>query len=782
MINIFYLAAMTRPVDDGGGGSAAPAAGSFNFISNNNSAPTKIIYEYISAFGGIIIAFALIMLGIKMLLSAHKKDARAKAMEALGKLVIGGFIIGASLILAGYISHIANQSGIILIAENPKVTAGSAEGDGDTNGSFVINAVAGVIDAIPNAIFNLISDGFGFQSLDNLIFNTSTSDTSMPPFKDDEWHNLNFLYICICTIVAPLILIMIAKTGIEMVLYSDSTSKKIDLKEEISRWILCAFLLGTAPFLMQGLFRLFNAFTDSLGLATASLYGSDTSSGAVGKGFAVKTFEDLKTGSVLTTAIVHLLYAWEMVKINLVFLSRKVVLATMYAFTPIAIALWGINKKVNAASIWFGEIITNAAMQFFYAFTFTVMMVAVGSSWNNWLLTLIWMAAIIKVADMLRNSLQGLFTKLAGIDEASLAGGVFGTVGSAFAGLTAAFGMAASNSGFKGGSVRDKVFGETMSKGNGKNDKGGEAINTNSANGGPDVASANSSPIGAAQASGTTPPSSPPKAGNGSASYSAANASTPKEKGGTGAMPDYNNSPAAHEENAGMDLPPSVPPETKDGSNTNGSGDNKRKAQDPAVTKFKQDSSKQALYNSMLADNLNREMSNPNRRNASGALMGAMTMNDPMMKGLIKGVGDVTGGLQNRRATARAVNKTVEQMQRLSGTNKDGEYNISKKEALNTLFGGNSNLQANFKHLKFLNSPANKILNATANTDKGKNLRNYMNRKTFASNIAKGDNDSAAMNLAQAHPFNKLDSEEKTKIIAQTNPYTSMDGFNHWNS
>lgn len=749
------------------------------FISDNNNGPTKIIYDYISAFGGVIIAFAIIMAGIKILLSAHKKDARTKAMESLGKIIVGGFIIGSSLIFDGFIANVANQTGIEIISNVPSTNSGSFEKNSEDS-TFVTRAVAAVIDAVPNKIFDLLSTkdnngktvgAMGFKPLDSLIFNAGNSNTSMPPFSDDEWHNLNYLYICICTIVAPLLLIMVAKTGMEMVLYSDSTSKKIDLKEELMKWFICAFLLGTAPFLVQGLFTLFNSFTDSLGTATKAIWGT---SGSASTGFSTDTFKNLATGSIITTAIIHLLAAWIMIKINLVFISRQVVLAVMYAFTPIAVALWGINKRVHAASIWFGEIITNAAMQFCYAFTFTVMFVALGKDgWNSWFITLVWMSAIIKIADMLRNSLQGFFTRLSGIDEASLAGGAFGAVGSTFAGMAAAFGMAANNKEFKGSSVGGKVLGETL--GNSKKNKdqgnGGIASNMPSSKHTPDVKSQNSSSSAGGTSATTGSGSNPSKGG------SAPDVQSPNSNSAPTMSPDFTGNSESGG-NATEDLPPETPIEGSSNTNTNTNTDDKA---------FKKKSNEQSLYNSMLADNINREMAKSSRRSASGIVTGAMqamTMNDPTMKGFVQGAGNIAAGIQKKRAVARAINKTADQMQQLSGGK------VSKQQALTTLFGDSkvNYLQSNFKGFKVLSDSNNKAANWVNSTITGgvngavNRVREIgSNKQKFAGDIAKGNNEGTVMDLAAAHPFNKLSDNDKTKIIAQTNPYTSMDGFNHWN-
>lgn len=432
------------------------------FISSNGDGPTQIIYTYISAFGGVSIAFAIFMVAIKMLLFANKKDTRERGMEALGKIACGGFIIGASLLLASFLGWIANTAGIELTTNNRDLSGVNSFTPSGTNDTFVIRVFAALIEVVPTFLIELIGKAANFLPLDELIFNKGQS-LGLPPFTNAEWHNLNYMYICICTFVAPIMLIMIAKSGFSLVLYSDSIAKKIDIKEELSSWFICAVLLGTVPIFVLGLFLMFNSFTNALTTATGGVWATLSSSPA----FDVSLVEKMQTGSLLTNAILHLLYAWQYVKINLVFISRKIVLAVMYAFTPIAVGLWGINHKVRAATIWFGEIISNASMQFFYAFTFTTMLVALGAAtWQDWLLAIIWMTALIKVADMLKNSLQGFFANLSGVDEVGLANQAFGSVGATFGGMTAAFGqtLGGGRSKFKAADVKDKVFGETFGK------------------------------------------------------------------------------------------------------------------------------------------------------------------------------------------------------------------------------------------------------------------------------------------------------------------------------
>lgn len=145
------------------------------------------------------------------------------------------------------------------------------------------------------------------------------------------------------------------------------------------------------------------------------------------------SIESIKTGNVFSTAIVKVIFCYLDVKINIVFLARKIMLSVMYVFTPIAAYLWGINKNVNAVSIWFGELITNSAMAFFYGITYTIMCVMINASGaTGWFFTMMWMFSMMKISEVLRNSLQGIFARLSGINEQDMGKGAVGVVGGAF--------------------------------------------------------------------------------------------------------------------------------------------------------------------------------------------------------------------------------------------------------------------------------------------------------------------------------------------------------------
>ncbi|NMB10430.1 MAG: hypothetical protein GX982_07045, partial [Tissierellia bacterium] len=446
-------------------------AAGIDLLGTDTTNPQQIVVRYISMFGGVSIALGLTLVGFRMILSSNKTEIREETMKSLGKVIVGSIIIGSSLLLAGFLINLTNNMGGAIDSNLANIETNFSNNIDDKEGNFIIKGLAEIISGLAETVFTWFGSLAGFLPLNELLFNDKTpfgitGNYSIPPFTEVEWQNLNYIYVAVCSICAPFVLIMIAKTGFKLLFSTISPSKRSELYEDILRWFFSAAIIATAPILVKGLFLFCNHMTSSL----ATMFKSRIPE----KSFAFdhNLMNDIKTGNILSTAIVKFLYAWKYVEINLVFLSRKVILVVMYAFTPIAALLWGINNKVQASQIWFGEMITNASMQFFFAFTFSVMILSLGTAtWSSWLYSLIWMFALIKIADALRNSLQGFFTRMAGIDESQLGNKALGSIGGMVAGASMAFGHSIKGNGLGNAlnmsSIKEKAFGNVFSS-NGK--------------------------------------------------------------------------------------------------------------------------------------------------------------------------------------------------------------------------------------------------------------------------------------------------------------------------
>jgi len=136
--------------------------------------------------------------------------------------------------------------------------------------------------------------------------------------------------------------------------------------------------------------------------------------------------------NAIATAIVIALFAYLFVKINIKFIIRQFTLIVFTIFTPIVAVFWIINKRTIASSIWFGQIIINAFMQFVYAFLFLIYLTFLPSN-AGWATSLLWGMMILPLGEALQNTMQNLVSRVAGIDNEQLANrgiGMGGAIGS----------------------------------------------------------------------------------------------------------------------------------------------------------------------------------------------------------------------------------------------------------------------------------------------------------------------------------------------------------------
>lgn len=128
----------------------------------------------------------------------------------------------------------------------------------------------------------------------------------------------------------------------------------------------------------------------------------------------------INTGNAIATAIVIAMFAYLFVKVNIKFIIRQFTLIVFTIFTPIVAVFWIINKRTIASSIWFGQIVINAFMQFVYTFLFLIYLTFLPKS-AGWAVSLLWAMMILPLADALQNTMQNLVSRIAGVDNEALA-------------------------------------------------------------------------------------------------------------------------------------------------------------------------------------------------------------------------------------------------------------------------------------------------------------------------------------------------------------------------
>jgi hypothetical protein len=310
-------------------------------------------------------------------------------------------------------------------------------------GGMLERAIAGVLNG-GIVLIEGLEKMAGFKTFDELVFNINNGNKEILPFTAGEWDAAHQWYAGMAAGAGMLVLIAVFLTALKLMFSAVNPAERSEAMESIWRWVWAVFIIAGAPLLIWAVFQINVALVDTFLEVAAGIQGNNVSDLAqltsTGRGF----LKNLQTGSVLGTAIVKLAFLVLGLYINVLYIVRKYVLFVLFVFTPLMAWLWAVNKNVNASAVWLGELLSNAFMQASHALVFLIFMTLVdfkNLGNGTWLTALVMLAAVIPVSEMLRNSLQGLFARMSGVDESGVARTAMGVFGlSSIAGLGAVAG------------------------------------------------------------------------------------------------------------------------------------------------------------------------------------------------------------------------------------------------------------------------------------------------------------------------------------------------------
>lgn len=360
-------------------------------------------------------------------------------------------LLFTTLLLPAVRVHAAEE---FSIDELKEATSAAIESE---NGSIFEKIIGKTLAAMATGIKNFSYKVLGFKSLDTLIFNKGTGGTDV--LLEGEWyHTMRLWYNRMRSITFPLVFVAVIITAFRFFKAAKNPRAREDAMEALLRLVFSSIIILFAPAFVSTLIRLNNYLVDSISV----LLGNSSIDQAVG--LSPSILDNIKTGSPVLTGFVILLLAGVELRINIMFFMRVFTITVLYIFTPFVAVLWAMEKSVNAAGVWLGEIISNIFMQFAYAFVFMVFLVFVPYMGMGG--SIISVLVIVSVAEMIRNSVQNLWTRLSGLDEASSSfkiAGAFGaiaalpmlgkTIASQFGGLSTARTAAAKLLSRGGGSI-----------------------------------------------------------------------------------------------------------------------------------------------------------------------------------------------------------------------------------------------------------------------------------------------------------------------------------------
>lgn len=251
--------------------------------------------------------------------------------------------------------------------------------------------------------------GVGFKNYDELIFGNNQTDLS--PFTQENWDLIMTWYWRIAGIIGGPILIAIVVLSWKIIVAGMSEDKRVEAKDNLLRLFFGAAAICIAPIFVKFMLLLNNSLVN---LLVANTHGS------LDDLLGNSLLTNINTGNAIATAIVIAMFAYLFVKINIKFIIRQFTLIVFTIFTPIVAIFWILNKRTIASSIWFGQIIINAFMQFIYTFLFLIYMSFLPES-SGWAVSLLWAMMILPLADALQNTMQNLVSRIAGVDNDELA-------------------------------------------------------------------------------------------------------------------------------------------------------------------------------------------------------------------------------------------------------------------------------------------------------------------------------------------------------------------------
>lgn len=341
-----------------------------------------------------------------------------------------------------------------LAAYSPSEHGGVSSYTVEHRSGILERAVAGIINAIV-VLFEALEKALDLDTIDKLVFNKglSESEKKMLPFGQENWDKLKLLYQGMAACFGILVIVAIVVTAIKMMVAGVNPRMRQEAGESVWRWVLAIVFIAAAPIIFWVVLNINTYMVDAMQTVVVDAAGKIDSLAELrlsGLSSGESTAVQIKTGSVLGDALVKLMICGVSLYLNLLYMVRKFALSVIFVFTPVMAWMWTLNKNVNAAGIWFGELLSNAFMQTAHALVFLVYLTTCTATefGTNWLESIVWMMILIPVAEMIRNSVQGLFTRLSGVDEAGAVGKAMGIFG--LASLVGLGGLAKSTVGGSG--------------------------------------------------------------------------------------------------------------------------------------------------------------------------------------------------------------------------------------------------------------------------------------------------------------------------------------------
>jgi len=387
---------------------------------------TEIFIDVVKFIAPIFIFVAVLAIGLRFLLFKFNPIEQAGNAMAVMYVFIGLFILGNMMLLGNLVFKIVDETAIktldnqlieaqeaedyeydYLVADNLDVYNPETEVTNLNEGTIFIYEIVRAARTVRNG---LIGEN---ANIDRVIFLNAEEGKKISPYEPythAEWDKMVNLYYMIYTMMTVFVIIGIAKIGFDYILNASNPKKRSELKHGITTWILSWFILAILPLLFQIGISFVNSavsffsFTEMMG----SVLTFVSSTNAFIDGI-------LKIMLISMEITIILLYAIRKIYLTILFVSAPIYIIFLLAIKP---------EKGIRQTVWFGEFMTNLIMPIPYAAVFTIMMIMTKTASFNWIYSIAWLSVSLKISSVVKDSIQGLWTKKHGIDELGEAKGI----------------------------------------------------------------------------------------------------------------------------------------------------------------------------------------------------------------------------------------------------------------------------------------------------------------------------------------------------------------------
>lgn len=369
----------------------------------------EMLFRYARPLILFLVLISICMTAIYSIISHNDPEKRAYVKVRIKNIAVGILVFAVSALIVALCIEYFNQAADMMFVEETDMDLNiTSPYSMDKNWllkillkliGVIANAIKWVIDFLATRMLRLDQREV---DLANCIFGVENGGgVTLYPFEEQEWTMYMFGYQMLSILAVAFVAIAIVKNIVMILIGAGDAEKMTLVKQDFLRVFIAIMAVIFVPYCVRLMLTIVNNLVLLLPVS-ANAFNLD-----------FKQYNDLEP-------ICNLIYYIIEIKVYLAFVVRKVMIAFLLIATPVIFGIWAISDKFRSFNLWLGEMMTNIFMQFTYGFAFFFLVMVISNT-KNPIVLLMMLSMLMKLADFVKDSLQGLFNQWGGINETGIA-------------------------------------------------------------------------------------------------------------------------------------------------------------------------------------------------------------------------------------------------------------------------------------------------------------------------------------------------------------------------